>query len=102
MKVIQLKCPNCHADLETEDTLEICYCKYCGTKIFIGEQSDATIKARTDLQMKRDDNALERFRLEKELEEKRLEEEGSRKAMKAGIIIIVILLLFLYIVCKTI
>lgn len=96
MQVIQLQCPNCHGELEIEDTYEICYCKYCGTKIFIGDQSDVAIKARSELQMKRDDNALERFKLEKEVEKKKLQNEKDNKDKRFVLIIFIIMFLFLF------
>lgn len=46
MKIIQLKCPKCGAPLEAEDDLEIFFCKYCGQKIILAEQSNAQIGAK--------------------------------------------------------
>ncbi len=33
--MIELKCPNCRADIELDDSREIGFCRYCGTKILI-------------------------------------------------------------------
>ena len=33
--MIELKCPNCSADIELDDSREIGFCRYCGTKILI-------------------------------------------------------------------
>ena len=46
MKIVQLKCPNCGASLEAEDNLETFFCKYCGQKIILAEQSNAQIGAK--------------------------------------------------------
>lgn len=46
MKIVQLKCPNCGASLEAEDGLETFFCKYCGQKIILSEQSNAAIGAK--------------------------------------------------------
>lgn len=35
MKVIELKCPSCDADIELDDSREIGFCCYCGMKILI-------------------------------------------------------------------
>lgn len=51
MNLIQLKCPNCNADLEIEDELDTCFCKYCGTKIRMPETNRAMIRAKTKLKM---------------------------------------------------
>lgn len=46
MEFVQLKCPNCTADLEIENEIDSFYCKYCGTKIMINGQSDSVINAK--------------------------------------------------------
>lgn len=33
--MIELKCPNCNADIELDDSRELGFCRYCGTKILI-------------------------------------------------------------------
>ena len=33
--MIELKCPNCDADIELDDSRKIGFCRYCGTKILI-------------------------------------------------------------------
>lgn len=33
--MIELKCPNCRADIELDDSREIGFCRYCGTQILI-------------------------------------------------------------------
>ena len=38
MKTRVLKCPECNANLEIEDNLESCFCKYCGCQIFIDDE----------------------------------------------------------------
>lgn len=72
MEFIQLKCPNCNAMLEVEDTLDMCYCKYCGTKILISGQSDSVIKAKTELKM-----ADKRLELEKERHRQKMEAQQA-------------------------
>lgn len=36
--MIKLKCPNCSADIELDDTREIGFCSFCGTKILLKSQ----------------------------------------------------------------
>ena len=38
MKMRALKCPECNANLEIEDNLEFCFCKYCGCQIFVDDE----------------------------------------------------------------
>lgn len=33
--MIELKCPNCSADIELDDSREIGFCRYCGTRVLI-------------------------------------------------------------------
>ena len=49
MELHSLTCPNCNADLEIENNLDIFYCKYCGHKVVLDGQSNAAYRARTEL-----------------------------------------------------
>ena len=73
MEVHQLKCPNCNANLEIEDDLDTFFCKYCGTKIIIDGQSDATIKAKADIKLAEKD--IERQRMKYDFEERQKERD---------------------------
>ena len=79
MKFIQLKCPNCNANLEAEDTLDTIYCKYCGTRIAVADQTKELIEAKTKLKMA--DKELEREQVlhQQEMEKKRYEDKQSIK-----------------------
>ena len=35
--MLQLKCPNCGADIALDDTREFGFCSYCGTKVLLDE-----------------------------------------------------------------
>lgn len=39
MKIRALKCPECGASLEIKDDLAVCYCMYCGTKLFVDDEN---------------------------------------------------------------
>lgn len=66
MKFIDLRCPNCNATLEIEDTLDTCYCKYCGTKIMITEQDKDVLNAKIRIHEIDAETQRERDRLEHE------------------------------------
>lgn len=38
MKLIQLKCPNCGAELSEDESNRIAFCKYCGAKLMIDSE----------------------------------------------------------------
>ena len=46
MKIRTLYCPECKAPLDVEDDLDTFYCKYCGSKLYLDEQSDALLTAK--------------------------------------------------------
>lgn len=75
MEFIQLKCPNCQATLDAEDTLDTIFCKYCGTRIVVADQSKDIIEAKTKLKM-----ADKQLELEKERH--RHEEERQKRRDK--------------------
>lgn len=51
MHLVQLKCPNCHATLEIEDTIDTVFCQYCGTRILVTDQSKELIEAKTKIKL---------------------------------------------------
>ena len=46
MKLISLNCPNCGAELEVENGIDMFFCKYCGHKIMLSDQSDTVVEAK--------------------------------------------------------
>lgn len=90
MEFHQLKCPNCGSTLDMEDGLNIFYCKYCGTKIIINGQSDATVQARTNIRLA--EKELEKHKLDLEYEQRRTEQ--IRKNEKFIFIIMICLVIF--------
>ena len=73
MEFIQLKCPSCQASLEIEDTLDTCFCKYCGNRIVIADLGKDLIDAKTKLKLADKQLELEKERHRQELEKKKLE-----------------------------
>lgn len=77
MELVQMKCPNCNADLEVENSIDSFYCKYCGTKILVEGQSKHVVNAKAKIRMmdKLGDMQKEYHR--------RKEEEAKRSAEQA-------------------
>lgn len=42
MKLINLKCPECNAELKVNPDREFIYCEYCGTKILLDKEEKIT------------------------------------------------------------
>ena len=96
--MLQLRCPNCDAFMEVEDNLELCYCKYCGTRILLDGQSEAVVKAKTRLKMadRISDTAvkLQSKRYEQKRIKMEYEAEEDRRSNKLIIFFFVLALLF--------
>lgn len=81
MEFIQLKCPNCQATLDAEDTLDTIFCKYCGARIVVADQSKDIIEAKTKLKMADEQLEMEKERHRQEMEKKEFENRESNKIM---------------------
>lgn len=81
MEFIQLKCPNCQATLDAEDTLDTIFCKYCGTRIVVADQSKDIIEAKTKLKMADKQLEMEKERHRQKMEKKEFENRESNKIM---------------------
>lgn len=42
MKLVNLKCPECGAQLKVDPNREFVYCEYCGTKILLDKEEKIT------------------------------------------------------------
>ena len=79
MEFVQMKCPNCGADLEVEDSIDSFYCKYCGTKILVEGQSKHVVNAKTKLRiMDRLADMQKEYHRQKEEAAKRQAEEARK------------------------
>ena len=100
MELIQLKCPNCQATLETEDTLDTIFCKYCGTRIVVADQSKDIIEAKTKLKMADKQLEMEKEHHRQEMEKKEFENKQTNQAifgLLALVVVSLIMLLFIMI-----
>lgn len=79
MNLIHLRCPDCRADLEVDNSREFCFCQYCGTKIIL-EESDASVR-RTKARLKTIDKFLDQREAQqiRKMEDRRLREEAARE-----------------------
>ena len=87
MEFVQMKCPNCGADLEVEDSIDSFYCKYCGTKILVEGQSKHVVNAKTKIRMmdKLGDMQKEFHRAREERARRKAEEAKEVAIWLAGI-----------------
>lgn len=101
MNLKSLHCPNCGGTIETEDGLDMFYCKYCGHKIVLESQSPAAYKAKTKIKrMKHEEklqdkqNAHERYKMEFEAKQQNI---GLFIAL--GLLVTGLLIIFIFIIC---
>ena len=79
MNMIQLKCPNCNADLNVENNLDSFYCQYCGTKILLQGQNKAAVLSKGIV------NIMDKYgELQKEKHER--QKESQKETDKAVLI----------------
>lgn len=43
IKIIPIVCPKCNASIQIDTTRDFCYCTYCGTKLYVDDDSIKTI-----------------------------------------------------------
>lgn len=72
---IQLKCPNCRANLEVDSRLRQCFCTHCGTKIILHNENEFISRHIDEAKLAEQEN--ERLRIE--LEQKRYEDKLERQ-----------------------
>lgn len=79
MNLIHLRCPDCGADLEVDNSREFCFCQYCGTKIILEDQS-ASVR-RTKARLKTIDKFLDQREAQqiRKMEDRRIREETARE-----------------------
>lgn len=90
MELKQMKCPNCHADLDIDDSLDTFFCKYCGTKLYIDGQTSELIEAKTKVKLADKAIELDRERHRQEMEKKQLEMKETSRIL--GILLFLALL----------
>ena len=81
MEFIQLKCPNCQANLDAEDTLDVIFCKYCGTRIVLANVDKSVIDAQVKLKLADKQAALEKQRFQQEMEMKKFRSKDGLKTL---------------------
>ena len=89
MRLVEITCPNCNAQLMTEDSRQFLFCEYCGTKVYI-EATDTFNEYEQPIANRRMIKTLEILKNvlpEKEAKENRLNEvqqelEKTEKVLK--------------------
>ena len=81
MEFVQMKCPNCNADLDIDEGIDSFYCKYCGTKILVNGQSKHVVNAKAKIRMmdKLGDMQKELHRAQAERARRKAEEAHDQK-----------------------
>ncbi len=76
MKVYELKCKNCGADLKVSDDRKVIFCEYCGSKNFVDDEVMRSEVYYTGTVNYRDEARLRELELK---EEERIREETKQK-----------------------
>jgi len=93
MTLYQLKCPGCGAVLDVDETtIDVMFCKYCGSKILLDGQSDTAVKAKANIIMQKEDLQHQQRIAELEEESERMKKQSDNKTIVAAFIITFIFL----------
>lgn len=97
-----LKCPQCGANLEVENDLDVCYCKYCGCRIIMHGRSDEAYKAEAKIKgMAHEETmldkqiAFEKYKMQAAKEEKQAENRSEARYMVGAFVFIGLCVLFI-------
>lgn len=78
MKMKSLRCPNCDANIDVEDGLDMFFCKYCGYHIVLEGQTDAAYYAKVQVKemehkerIQEKKHSQERYKIESKQKEER-------------------------------
>ena len=94
VKLVPMTCPNCKASIEVDTTKDFCFCTYCGTKIFINDDSTKTININTNINhqyIERDEARIKEADAHEKIELAKLNSNNKQK--KTAIIIGALLIL---------
>lgn len=75
MKMVKLKCPDCGAVLNVNESLKTATCNYCGCQIYIDEEikrSEHTIRKIDEARIRESDNAVKLARINAEEKQKNM------------------------------
>lgn len=96
MKTIELKCPNCDANLEVAEDRKECFCQFCGTHIMLDDGSrEVTHKIvyTNEGKIKETERKMREMELTAEKEKMRAEEDKKSSKIR-GILWIIFLVAF--------
>lgn len=95
MEIIAYKCPQCGANLEIEQGRKEVFCSFCGTKLFIDDET-RTMRIENNININntiRYTNDAEVIREKNKLEMKKIEQENENKSFVISMVMLFLLLL---------
>lgn len=102
MKIYQLKCPACGGTIEVETNRDSCYCSYCGTKVYVNDETfraEITKNANYN-KIYIDEAKIRKIESDERMHERKLNMEcEERKIKKWSSIIINIVIFSILIAC---
>lgn len=90
MELMTLRCPNCGADLEIDNGVDTFFCKYCGYKIILDGQSDATLNAKVKIRGIESKERLKREEMHLKHAENK-EEEKHNSLILGGVMVLALI-----------
>lgn len=88
MKVISVKCPECGATLDVDESRTQVFCSYCGSKVLLQNENEHVIRVVDEADIKRaeTDKMVKSMRIDAAKQKREELKESRRKKLKLGII----------------
>lgn len=77
VRVIKLTCPECGGNIEIENDRSFCFCKYCGARVMLDDESH-TVNINKNIYVKKDIHNTKRYIDDAEIEKVKAEERKNK------------------------
>lgn len=102
MRMYQLKCPACGASIEVERNRDSCFCSYCGTKVYVDDETHR-VEITKNIRYHKiytDEAKIRKIESEERMQERRFAaKEKERKSKARSALISTLLLLVVTVGC---
>ena len=99
MRMYQLKCPACGASIEVERNRDSCFCSYCGTKVYVDDETHR-VEITKNIRYHKiytDEAKIRKIESEERMQEQRFAaEQKARKDDNRSVLVYMLLLLVVF------
>ena len=95
MRIAELKCPYCGADLQIEEDRKDCFCEYCGSHLYFDDENRTFTKIIRDEAKLKELEIEEENRKKKEIKDQRASKHRKRLALSFTVWLTLFILFFI-------